>query len=209
MKKFLLGLSIALLFPLQALAQVTLWQEGTHYTVISDKASAKPVVQEYFSFWCPACFRFEPLMQEVKSKLDDGVKFDKIHVNFMRFTSPEIQDAATRAMMIGRQLKLDNKLNDAIFSLIHVQGKGQEIKSIDDFKAAFVANGVDSEEFDKLASSFGVTSLVNRNNKQIQKNRENISGVPNVIVNGKYQIKGGVKSAEEYVQLVNWLAKQK
>ncbi|MFC3121208.1 thiol:disulfide interchange protein DsbA/DsbL [Agaribacter flavus] len=209
MKKLLLGLSVAILFPIQALAQVTLWQEGTHYTVIAEKATSKPIVQEYFSFWCPACFNFEPLMKELKSNLDDGVKFDKIHVNFMPHTSQENQNAATKAMMIARQLKQADKLNEAIFNYIHVQNQGRNIKSIDDFKSLFVVNGVDKAAFEKLEKNFGVTSLFNRNNKELEKNRKHVTGVPNVIVNGKYQVKGGVNSKEEYIELVNWLAKQK
>jgi len=184
MKKFAVLLLMALLIPLQACAQEK-WKEGEHYTVLDEPATESPEVKEFFSYWCPHCYRFEPLVKKIKDKLGDDTKFTKVHVNFMRFTSQEIQEDATRAMMIARAVKQDEALNAAIFKSIHEQRKS--ITGIRDLKDIFVANGVEPAEFDKLASSFGVNSMMKKNNQQIDAYRKHLSGVPNFIVNGKYQ----------------------
>ena len=184
MKKILLLLSLTLLLPLQASAQEK-WREDTHYKVISEQATEKKEVLEFFSFWCPHCFNFEPLVKNIKSKLADDVEFKKIHVNFMGFTSAAIQDDATKAMMVARELDKSEELNQAIFKYIHVSRSA--ITGMKDLKNIFVVNGVEPEDFDKMMSSFGVNSRLKMNNKAVQEYRKHVSSVPNFIVNGKYQ----------------------
>jgi thiol:disulfide interchange protein DsbA len=184
MKKILLLLSLAILIPLQACAQEK-WREGTHYKVIAEKATEKKEVLEFFSFWCPHCFSFEPIVKNMKTKLADDVEFKKVHVNFMGFTSSAIQDDATKAMMVARELKKGDELNQAIFRYIHVSRSA--VTGIKDLKNIFVVNGVEPAEFDKMMSSFGVKSRLNQNNKSVKEYRKHVSSVPNFIVNGKYQ----------------------
>jgi len=184
MKKILLLLSLALLLPLQAFAQEK-WREGSHYNVIADRGTEKKEVLEFFSFWCPHCFNSEPLVKAIKTKLADDVEFKKVHVNFMRFTSATIQDDATKAMMVARELKKADELNQAIFKYIHVSRSA--VTGIADLKNIFVVNGVEPEEFDKMIASFGVKSRLNMNNKTVQTYREHVTSVPNFIVNGQYQ----------------------
>jgi thiol:disulfide interchange protein DsbA len=184
MKKILLLLGLTLLLPLQACAQEK-WREGTHYKVISEQATEKKEVLEFFSFWCPHCFNSEPLVKEIQSKLADDVEFKKVHVNFMGFTSAAIQDDATKAMMVARELDKADELNQAIFKYIHVSRSA--ITGLKDLKNIFVVNGVEPEEFDKMISSFGVNSRLKMNNKSVQDYRKYVSSVPNFIVNGKYQ----------------------
>ncbi|MFB0912010.1 MAG: thiol:disulfide interchange protein DsbA/DsbL, partial [Glaciecola sp.] len=175
--------------------------------VISDNATAEPEVKEFFSFWCPACYSFEPLVKSIKEGLDEDVTFSKIQVNFMGTASPDVQDDATKAMIIGRVLKKEESLNAAIFNYIHKQRS--TVTGLKDLRSVFIINGVEAEEFDKMASSFSVKSLVNKNNKEIQTYRENLTGVPNFIVNGKYQATfSRDMTADDIVNLIIWLTKQ-
>ena len=206
MKKLFALLLLTFLIPLQACA-VEQWQEGTHYEIISDEATEQPEVLEFFSFWCPACFRFEPLVGQIKQQLDSEVKFTKVHVNFMGFTGPDVQDAATRAMMVARAMKQEVALNQAIFNYIHVQRSA--ITGLDDIKNIFTVAGVEPSEFDKMAKSFGINSQLQKNNKMIDEYRRHLSGVPNFIVNGKYQAKfTRDMTADDIVDLIVWLSKQ-
>jgi thiol:disulfide interchange protein DsbA len=184
MKKILLLLSLALLIPLQACAQEQ-WREDTHYKVISEQATEKKEVLEFFSFWCPHCFNSEPLVKNIKTKLADDVEFKKVHVNFMGFTSTAIQDDATKAMMVARELNKSEELIEAIFKYIHVSRSA--ITGIKDLKNIFVVNGVEPEDFDKMMSSFSVNSRLKMNNKAVQDYKKHVSSVPTFIVNGKYQ----------------------
>jgi thiol:disulfide interchange protein DsbA len=184
MKKILLLLSLTLLMPLQACSQEK-WREGSHYNVIAEQVTEKKEVLEFFSFWCPHCFSFEPIVKNIKSTLADDVEFKKIHVNFMGFASAAIQNEATKAMMVARELNKGVELNQAIFRYLHESRSA--ITSINDLKNIFVVNGVEPEEFDKVISSFGVNSMLQMNNRSIEKYRKHVSSVPNFIVNGKYQ----------------------
>ncbi len=184
MKKILFLLSLALLLPLQACAQEK-WREGTHYKVLDEQATEKKEVLEFFSFWCRHCNDFEPIVKKIKTKLADDVEFKKVHVNFMGFTSAAIQDDATKAMMVARELKKDDALIQAIFSYIHVSHSA--ITGLKDLKNIFVVNGVEPEEFDKIMTSFGVNSRLKMNNNLIQKYRKHVRSVPSFIVNGKFQ----------------------
>lgn len=184
MKKILLLLGLTILLPLQACAQEK-WREDTHYKVISDTATEKKEVLEFFSFWCPHCFSFEPIVKNMQSKLADDVEFKKVHVNFMGFASKEVQDEATKAMMVAKALKKSEQLNQAIFRYIHVSKSA--VTGMQDLKNIFVVNGVEPADFDKMASSFAVNSMLKMNNKSIDDYRKHVRSVPNFIVNGKYQ----------------------
>ncbi|WP_166424402.1 thiol:disulfide interchange protein DsbA/DsbL [Paraglaciecola sp. 20A4] len=207
MKKIILALFIAVLVPLQACAQEQ-WKEGEHYTIINDTATDKPVINEFFSYWCPHCFQFEPIVKDIKSKISDDVKFEKVHVNFMGFTSTETQDDASRALMVARALKKEDALSTAIFRYIHVQKSS--VTSIKDLKNIFMVNGVDEADFDKLVGSFGVNSMLKKNNKMVEKYRQYLRGVPNFIVNGKFQATfTRDMNTKDMVDLIVWLSKQK
>jgi len=184
------------------------WEEGKHYEVISEKATAKPEVKEFFSFWCPACNSFEPTVKKIKEGLGEGVKFSKIQVNFMQTAGQDVQEDATKAMIIGRVLKKEEVLNAAIFNYIHKQRL--TVTGLKDLRSIFIINGVEAEEFDKLAKSFSVKSLVNKNNREIDTYRKNLTGVPNFIVNGKYQAKfQRDMTPDQIVSLIVWLSEKK
>ncbi|NDV91537.1 thioredoxin domain-containing protein [Alteromonas sp. 345S023] len=210
MKKFAVLFVMALLLPLTACAQEanTKWKEGTHYRVLDEEATDKPVITEFFSFWCPHCFQFEPIVKDIKAKMGDNTTFTKVHVNFMNFTGPEVQDAATKAMVIARAMKQEEAMNTAIFNYIHKQRAS--ITNLKDLRNIFVVNGVDGAEFDKLANSFGVNSMLRKNQKLIDKNRGYIKGVPSFIINGKYQPTFTADmSLEDISDLIVWLSTQK
>jgi thiol:disulfide interchange protein DsbA len=187
MKKTIISIAFAVLsvfISAQASAQIR-FVENEHYKVISDEATAKPEVKEFFSFWCPHCFNFEPLVAEMKKNLDPSVKFDKVHVNFMGFAGQDLQDDVTKAMMIGRALDKSEQVNLAIFNFIHRQ-RGK-ITNANDVRTILVDNGIDAAQFDKMNKSFAVNSMLKKNNKAIEQFRRHVSGVPNFIVNGKFQ----------------------
>ena len=207
MKKILLSLFIAVLLPLQACAQEQ-YQEGTHYTVVNDTATPQPEILEFFSFWCPHCYNFEPLVAQIKKKMDRDTTFKKVHVNFMGFTSPDVQDDATRAMLVARSLKKEEALNLAVFESIHKLRS--PVTSLNDLRNIFIVNGVEAEAFDKMVSSFGVNNMLKMNNKIIAQYRSHLSGVPNFIVNGKFQAKfTRDMNNDDIVNLIVWLSKQK
>ena len=87
MKKFL-SVFIMLLIPMVGYSAN--YVEGEHYTKVSEQASIKAEVREYFSFYCPHCMKFEPFMDEIKKSLPEGVALELNHVDFLRQASPKI-----------------------------------------------------------------------------------------------------------------------
>jgi thiol:disulfide interchange protein DsbA len=183
------------------------WVEGTHYNIIADTLSEQKEIVEYFSFWCPACYRFEMLANEIKSQLDSDVKFRKVHVNFMSFTTPEIQEQATKAMLIGRSFDMEEPMNTAIFAHIHEQG--QKIEGMADLKKLFKSYDISTIDFENTLNKAELAAAFTRNNDEIDQFKEHLKGVPNIIVNGKYQAKFSREmTVEDIVDLVNWLSQQ-
>lgn len=50
MKKIFIFLAAMMILPL---ANAAKFEEGVHYEVIAEQATAKPEVAEYFSYFCP------------------------------------------------------------------------------------------------------------------------------------------------------------
>nr|WP_297348275.1 thiol:disulfide interchange protein DsbA/DsbL [uncultured Glaciecola sp.] len=183
------------------------WIEGTHYNVVADTPSEQKEIVEYFSFWCPACYRFETIANKMKPQLDSDVKFRKVHVNFMSFTTPEIQEQATKAMLVSRSLDMEELLNAAIFAHIHEQGK--KIEGIADLKELFNSYDISTTDFENILNKTELAAAFTQNNDEIAQFKEYLKGVPNIIVNGKYQAKFSREMTEQdIVDLVNWLSQQ-
>ncbi|MFT6206436.1 MAG: thiol:disulfide interchange protein DsbA [Colwellia sp.] len=204
MKK-LLSLFVMLLLPLMASAAN--YQEGTHYTVVSEQVTKKPEVREFFSFYCPHCFRFEPFMASVKKQLPAEVNFEFNHVDFLRGASPVMQQMLSKALVVAEELGMERKLMGALFNYIHVQRA--VFTSEKDIRNVFVLNGANGEKFDKLMKSFGVNSKV----KQMKKKQDyyaksgGLTGVPAVIVNGRYKIENAGLDKENFEADYNNLVK--
>lgn len=185
MKKYL-SLVLLLLMPL--FASAANYQDGKQYTTVNDGASMVPEVREYFSFYCPHCFKFEPFFDNIKKQLPADANFTRNHVDFLRAASPQIQQMLSKSLAVAQQLPNRDKLVAAVFNYIHVQratfGSEKDVRNV------FVLNGVDGAKFDKLMKSF----MVNAKAKKMKKNQDYfakkgaLTGVPTLIVNGKYRV---------------------
>ena len=205
MKKLLVTL-FSMLLALPALGAQ--FKEGTHYTVLNTAASDSPQIEEVFSFGCPHCFRFEGPWHQIITKLNSNVKKEKVHAEFLRFAPPEVQADLSKTLLIARSLKMEDKIATAIFNYIHVQKA--RFGSRDDIRNLAVLNGIDGKKFDQLIDSFAIVSQHMAMQKRVEHlSKLGVNSVPTVIVNGKYRIKGGVSSLDEYVALVNFLLAKK
>jgi thiol:disulfide interchange protein DsbA len=208
MLKLIKAAAIAMMLPMLANAAVQ-YEEGVHYEVVSERGTKKPEVTEYFSFYCPACNAFEPLIAEFKPKLAEGVKFKKSHVDFVGSRDPKIQKMMANALATAAVLPQKDAIVSALFTHIHT--KRGKINELADIKDIFVSQGVDGETFDKLYKSFSVrtkASRMARNQEQLQE-KGALSGVPTFIVNGKYKLllrESKTTTPEQISALINYLA---
>jgi protein dithiol oxidoreductase (disulfide-forming) len=201
---------LAVLLPLSATSFAANYEEGVHYEVVSERATRKPEVKEFFSFYCPACNNMEAIVNEVKPKLDKNVKFKKSHVDFVGVRDSEHQQMISQALATAEVLPQKDKIIAAIFSHIHT--KRANFNELADVKDVFVAQGVDGDKFDKLFNSFSVRTLSSKmkRDQDYFKDKGALRGVPTFIVNGKYKLNlgrdSGISAPEDITKLINFLA---
>lgn len=187
--------------------------EGKHYEVVAEQATATPVVTEFFSFYCGHCFAFEPLANKLASSLPKNVKFEKSHVDFLQASPPEVQNSMARAYLVGRNAGKGEEVAGMIFNYIHRQKAN--FGSDGDIRSLLLVNNFDAATFDKGFNSMPVLAEANKMKEQqtywIEK--KVLTGVPMLLVNGKYKVKlDGLNQeniAQELVDLVTYLASQK
>jgi len=196
MKK-LLTLFSALMLSLSA--QAAQFEEGTHYTTLDVKKAKTSTVTEFFSFYCPHCYKFEGVVENLKKSLPKDASFEKVHVAFMG-SNMAVPMAKSYAAMIA--LDAEETMVPEMFKQIH--DLRQAPKDEEALRQIFLDTGIDAKKFDAAYNSFAVNSMQKRFDKQFE--ASTLTGVPGVLVNDKYIVKpGSIKSYEEYNQLVNYL----
>ncbi|WP_333608289.1 thiol:disulfide interchange protein DsbA/DsbL [Arsukibacterium sp.] len=186
MKKWLLSGVVALLLPCAAMANTFI--QGKHYDVIAEQVTAKPEVKEYFSFYCGGCYSFEPVVQQLARNLPADTEMKKVHVDFVRAASPEIQNLLTRAYIVASNLGKGDQVSMAIFNQIH--RSRVPFRSEADVRSLLAIHDIDGDTFDKAMRSFSVMGAARQMMREQEElsNRRVLTGVPMLVVNGKYRI---------------------
>lgn len=179
------------------------FKPGVHFQEVAQRSNGKNEVVEFFSFGCPHCFSFFPAWKEIKGKMKGKAKLRESHVLGLGYASNEMQIALSKAFVIAKLLKVEDKVLPDIFHRIHVDKKG--FASENEIKDVFVENGIDKARYEKMESGFTVANLLRKMEKDYKSYNVANHGVPAVIVNGRYKVLGGVNSAEEYARLLDYL----
>ena len=183
-------------------AHAAKFNEGEHYKVLDLEALKKPMVTEFFSFYCPHCNSFEPIIQQLKQQLPKDAKLQKNHVSFMG-GNMGLPMSKAYATMIA--LKVEDKMVPVMFNRIHTMNKPPRDEA--ELRQIFLDEGVDAKKFDAAYNGFAVDSMVRRFDKAFKDS--GLSGVPAVVVNNRYLIDAqGINSLDEYFELVNFLLKK-
>ncbi|OYD24219.1 thiol:disulfide interchange protein DsbA/DsbL [Oceanimonas baumannii] len=196
MKKLIFAFITMLFVPLAHAAPE--FKEGVEYSVVSEIAGSKPEVTEFFSYICPHCYSFQPLMDKLAERVPEA-EINKVPVSFL---GKDLGPVLQRAYGAAKLLKVEDKLTPVMFDRIHRQKKVPG--SIDDVKEVFVANGVDGKDFDGVINSFALNGMISKYDKLTEK--FNIRGTPTVIVRNKYQLNmGEIGSEERFYRVVEYL----
>ncbi len=152
---------------------------------------------ELFWYGCPHCYRFEPKLKKWLKKKPANVVFVRVPAIF----NPRWGFHA-KVYYTAEVLGVLDKLHDALFEAIHVQRK--QMKTVEEVRKLFVRYGVKPKDFDKAFASFMVDAKVRRA-KDLTR-RYGISGVPSLVVNGKYVTDGPMaSSAGGMLKVVDYL----
>ena len=154
-------------------------------------------VVELFWYGCPHCYRLDPLLDDWHKTIADDVEFIRMPAvlgpNWVLYG---------KAFYTAELLGVTDKIHPALFSAIHKDKK--KLRNADDLKALFAKQGVSAEDFDNTFNSFAVNVKMN-NAKQMTK-RYAITGVPTIIVNGKYSTSGSqAGSNENIIKVMDYL----
>jgi thiol:disulfide interchange protein DsbA len=178
-KSILMGAALLLAFSSQA-AQ---YQEGQHYKTLANpvmpRNASKVEVVEVFWYGCGHCNQFEPTVQAWKKSIQSDVDFYQLPAQFSRQWKVHAE-----LFYLTHALKVNDKVHQAIFNQIHE--KRNSLLNKDDQKTFLAGFGVSAADFDKHDDSFGVRRQLKMADQMVRNYA--ISGVPAIIVNGKYMV---------------------
>ncbi|QKE65076.1 thiol:disulfide interchange protein DsbA/DsbL [Aquipseudomonas campi] len=174
---------------------------GQHYVELQKPVPVsqpgKIEVVELFWYGCPHCYQLEPTLNAWVEKLPSDVHFTRVPALFGRTWDIHGQLYITLDLM-----KVEQRVHKAVFDAIHKQGK--ELKDPEEMADFLVEQGVDRDSFLNTYNSFAVKGQMAKA-KQLAKAYQ-ITGVPVLIVNGKYRF--DVRSAggeKQLLQVANYL----
>ncbi len=177
------------------------FRQGEHYQLLAKplavKTPGKIEVAELFWYGCSHCFHFEPLISEwIKTKPDD-VEFRRVPAVFAENWVPH-----ARAFFAAEALGALDTFHVALFRAIH-----EDEKRIFDEESltAFAGEvGIPSDSFHEAYVGFGIDGKVKQT--MMYTRDSGITGVPSVIINGKYrtgaQMAGGQDKVLEVVDFL-------
>ena len=193
MRKLILSAALvsASLFGMTAQAAEPL-EAGKQYVELS---SAVPVavpgkieVVELFWYGCPHCYAFEPVVNPWVEKLPADVNFVRIPA---MFGGP--WDAHGQMFLTLEAMGVEHKVHNAVFNAIQKEGK--RLVKPDEMAEFLATQGVDKDKFLSTFNSFAIKGQITKA-KELAKKYE-ISGVPTMIVNGKYRFDLGSSGGAE------------
>lgn len=152
-------------------------------------------VIEFFSYGCPHCAHFDPILTKWRGEQQKDVVFKRVPISFGR---PEWA-AFGRLFLTLNAMGLSEKLDPAVFDAIHKDRVALDKEAARN--AWLTKNGVDVKKFNDTWRSFSVETQAKRS-EQIAAAYK-IMGVPYLAINGKFGIEGGdpagLKAADEVI----------
>ena len=145
-------------------------------------------VVELFWYGCPHCYAFEPVVNPWAEKLPSDVNFVRLPA---MFGGP--WDAHGQMFLTLEAMGVEHKVHAAVFNAIQKEGKRLTDKEeMADFLAT---QGVDKAKFLQTFDSFAIKGQIVKA-KELAKKYE-ISGVPTMVVDGKYRFDLGTAGGPE------------
>ena len=193
------NIALMALFCVSALVRA----EGGYETLTPAQPVQNPdkiEVIEFFWYGCPHCYSLEPAMAAWLKTKPANVEFSRQPAVFS-----DVWGKHAKAFFTAEALGVGEKVHADFFDAI--QNKKQKLTSEEDLAKFFVAHGVKQEDFSAAYNSF----LVDAKLRQAESTgpRYGITGVPALIVNGKYRVTAtSAKSQENMINVVNQLIQQ-
>ena len=161
--------------------------EGSNYVALNTPVpTAQPEkIEAAALFWygCPHCYQLEPTLKTWSATLPDDVNFVRVPAMF-----GGIWNLHGQLFYTLQTMQADPKVHESIFNAMH--NSNQKLSTLKDITNFVVEQGVDKELFEKTWNSFSVKSKLEKAKKLALAYQ--ISGVPAIVINGKYRFDIGM-----------------
>ena len=177
------------------------FEAGRHYQILDNptvtRNSSKVEVVEVFWFGCNHCYALESYIQPWKRNLPNDVDFWKSHITWNA-------QAETHARLFysAKALGIEEKAVPAAFTSIWREGRN--LLGNSEVEYFFKGFGVEKERYLSVSNSFGVNNAVKQADNRMR--QWAVTGVPTLIVNGKYKVSGTREiGTSKLLDVVNFL----
>ncbi len=183
-----LSMAVALIALFGVAVAAEEFEAGVHYEVLPipvDTAAADKIeVVEIFSYGCPACFGFDPILESWRANQANDVLFRR-----MPAMVREDWVMYAQAFYAAEALGVLDKMHTPMFEALHM--RGLDLRDPKVLAGVFKDSaGINEDEFVRVLNSFGVRSKTMQADAQGRMYR--ITGVPTIVVDGKYRVYGGM-----------------
>lgn len=197
------------------------WAEGRNYVRLDPQqpthvARGKVEVLEVFSYACPFCNRFQPVIEELERNLPANAQMRFLPASF---SAAEDMPMFQRAFFAAQALGVARRAHQAMFDAVWETGElaildpetgglKSSLPTIEDAARYYARiTGIKPEDFLRAARSPAVQAEMRSADQQIIAMK--IPGTPWLVVNGKYRIEmDSLKTAADVVGVVNFLVAQ-
>jgi len=189
-----------LLFLFSSFAQAETSGYETLSTVQPTQNQDKIEIIEFFWYGCPHCYSLEPALSKWLKTIPDNVEFIRQPAIFRPLWGKH-----AKAYFVAEALGIVEKVHADLFDAI--QNKKLPLTTEDQLAKFFIAHGVDETDFRNTFNSFLVDTKLRQAKSMAP--RYGITGVPAIIINGKYKTNGPIaKSYENMIKVMNRLIQQ-
>lgn len=197
---------ICLVLLVPAMAWATAFVEGKDYQIVTNPQATNtktktPIIQEFFSYGCPWCYKIEAPLNEWTGTMGKNVQFERIPVVFK--PSWEIY---AKAYYTAKTLALADKLNPVLFKTIQVDKNPLESKQA--MINFFVAHGVDREIAKSAFKNSPTIDMKVQTGMALMATYQ-VNAVPAFVVNNKYKTDLQMANGpERLLQILDYLARK-
>lgn len=179
--------------------------EGQQYKKLDAPAPTAPPagkveVVEFFTYACPHCFEFEPVIENWTGQHPAGIEFRRVPVPFM-WNAENFQ----KLYYSLEALKLVDTMQLKVFNAVHLEH--QRLTKPEEIGALMARNGVDAAKFLSVFNSFSVGAKLQQAKQLTEAYR--VDSMPTLGIGGRYITSPGLAgSREAALQVAEFVARR-
>lgn len=181
------------------------FKEGTEYQRIATPVPTsvsqdKVEVVELFWYGCPHCFKFEPFVKGWLKNKPDAAEFVLAPATLNKSWTVH-----ARTYYSLEALGEVERLHETFFKGIHEQRR--KLRNLDSIARFLAQFDVDEDKFREAFNSFAVDTKIKRDAELAA--RYGVTGVPAVIVAGKYRTSASMAGGyDKMIEVINYLVEK-